>query len=162
MDRPISRLGLALTAVAVVAGAGGCSRVRDHRGYISDRVLTRSIAPGIDNRDSVQATLGRPTFTSQFDDGTWYYVSRDTRQLAFANPQATGATVLAISFDKNGAVTKVDRSGLEKVASIDPDGDKTPTLGRKRGFLRELFGNIGSVGAVGGSGSPTGSADNPR
>jgi len=55
-------------------------------------------------------------------------------------------------------VTSVEKAGLEKVVSISPDGDKTPTLGRNRGFFQELFGNIGRVGAVGQSG---GTADNP-
>ena len=40
-----------------------------------------------------------------------------------------------------------------------PEGDKTPTLGRERGFFSELFGNIGRVGAVGQGG---GTADNPN
>jgi hypothetical protein len=35
------------------------------------------------------------------------------------------------------------------VAGIDPAGRKTPTLGRKRSFFDELFGNIGTVGAPG-------------
>ena len=47
---------------------------------------------------------------------------------------------------------------MEKVAQISPDGDKTPTLGRERSFLEDLFGNIGQVGAGGaGPGGPNGS-----
>jgi hypothetical protein len=38
---------------------------------------------------------------------------------------------------------------MEQVARIDPDGDETPTLGRERGFLEDLFGNIGQVGVPG-------------
>jgi hypothetical protein len=33
--------------------------------------------------------------------------------------------------------------------NVDPAGRHTPTLGRKRSFFEELFGNIGSVGAPG-------------
>ena len=32
---------------------------------------------------------------------------------------------------------------MEQVARIDPDSDETPTLGRERSFLEDLFGNIG-------------------
>jgi outer membrane protein assembly factor BamE (lipoprotein component of BamABCDE complex) len=123
-----------------------------------DSGLISSIQPGIDNRDSVAKTLGRPTFAGQFNDRDWYYVSRDTRALAFSNPRAEKQLVLAVHFDQAGNVASVERTGLEKVASISPNGDKTPTLGRKRGFFRDLFGNIGRVG-----GTTTGStADNPN
>jgi hypothetical protein len=42
-----------------------------------------------------------------------------------------------------------DRSGMEQVVRISPEGDETPTLGRERSFLEDLFGNIGQVGAAG-------------
>ena len=38
---------------------------------------------------------------------------------------------------------------MEQVASVDPYGKTTPTLGRKRGLFEDLFGNIGTVGAAG-------------
>ena len=37
----------------------------------------------------------------------------------------------------------------ELIASIDPYGRTTPTLGRRKGFFEEFFGNIGTVGGVG-------------
>lgn len=136
----------------------GCSQVRGHQGYIVDPVLTNAIQPEIDNRQSVEASLGRPTFTGQFDDNTWYYVSRETKQLAFNSPTPRDQMVMRVTFDQAGNVTAVDRTGLELVASISPTGDKTPTLGRERSFFEELFGNIGAVGAPGaqgGSNDPT-------
>ena len=50
----------------------------------------------------------------------------------------------------------VEKTGKEKIAQVDPSGDKTPTLGRKRSFFEELFGNIGTIsqpGLPGASGS---------
>ncbi len=41
------------------------------------------------------------------------------------------------------------QSGLELVANISPSSDETPTLGRSRSLLEELFGNIGAVGQRG-------------
>ena len=149
-------------ALAVLGAAlllGGCTRVPGHQGYIAEESLINAIQPGVDNRDSVLTTLGRPTFTGQFDQNDWYYVSRTTRNLAFNMPQPKDQTVLRVRFDAAGNVTAVDRRGLEQVASIDPSGDKTPTLGRDRNIIEELFGNIGTVGAAGPS-APT--TDNPR
>jgi len=163
MIRTLAPRGAAAGRFLAVAALGlalaGCTRVRDHKGYIIDTALVESVQPGIDNRSSVQATLGRPTLEAEFDSSTWYYIARDTRQLAFANPKAVEQTILAVTFDPQGNVAKVEKSGLDKVVSISPNGDKTPTLGRDRGFFRELFGNIGQVGAVGQSG---GTADNPN
>jgi hypothetical protein len=53
---------------------------------------------------------------------------------------------------------KVDRSGVDRVVFLDPNSNKTPTLGRERGFLEDLFGNIGQVGGGGlpGGGGPGG------
>lgn len=146
-------------SLLVALALGGCTRVRDHKGYVLDAALVETVQPGVDNRDSVERTLGRPSFVAQFGDPVWYYVSRDTRALAFQEPKPSAQTVLAVRFDPAGNVRAVERTGLEKVADISPIDDKTPTLGRNRGFLAELFGNIGQVGSVGQSG---GSIDNPN
>ncbi|MEP2987805.1 MAG: outer membrane protein assembly factor BamE [Parasphingorhabdus sp.] len=138
--------------VAVGMVLSGCSQVRGHQGYVADTVLIASVSPGIDNRQSVEASLGRPTFSGQFDNNVWYYVSRETKQLAFNSPRPRDQQVLRVQFDAAGNVISADRTGLELVANISPDGDKTPTLGRERGFFEELFGNIGAVGAPGAQG----------
>ena len=150
----------ALIALAVGLALGGCTRVRDHQGFVLDPTLVSAIQPGTDTKDSVMNTLGRPSFTSEFDQRDWYYLSRDTRNMAFNKPQASEQTVLHIRFDERGNVVSVDRKGMEQVASINPSGDKTPTLGRHRSLLDELFGNIGTVGGPPGQGAPT--TDNPR
>ena len=66
----------ALTGALVLLA--GCSSIVDRRGYMIDVTLVLAIQPGIDNRTSVEATLGRPSFASQFGPPTWYYVSNVT------------------------------------------------------------------------------------
>jgi outer membrane protein assembly factor BamE (lipoprotein component of BamABCDE complex) len=140
--------------LAVALALSGCGTIRESRGYVVDQLLLESVQPGIDNQRSVEATLGRPTFTSQFGEPTWYYVSSVTGRKPFVSPRINSHQVLAVRFDANGNVIATDKSGLEDVVHLTPDGDKTPTLGRERGFLEDLFGNIGTVGApgVGGQG----------
>jgi outer membrane protein assembly factor BamE (lipoprotein component of BamABCDE complex) len=149
---------------ALVMGAAlsaGCSSIRDHQGYLIDEPLITAIQPGIDNKDSVAGTLGRPSFVGQFDQAQrdWYYVSRDTRQAAFTTPRPSAQTVLRVRFDAAGNVESVQRTGVELAVNINPDNRQTPTLGRDRSLLQELFGNIGAVGQRGQS-APT--ADNPN
>jgi outer membrane protein assembly factor BamE (lipoprotein component of BamABCDE complex) len=155
---------LVAALVVVALAASGCTRIRQNQGYLVDETLLTSIQPGVDNRDSVAKTLGRPTFSAQFDAKEWYYISRITGQYAFAQPKVLEQSILVVSFDEAGNVEKVERRGMEQVARITPESDKTPTLGRDTGLLEELFGNIGQVGAGAapqGPGTNTG-RDGPR
>lgn len=149
---------LTLASLAAIALTAGCSTVPAHQGFIVDPQLAASVKPGVDNKASVQGTLGRPSFTGQFDENDWYYVSRDTKQLAYRIPRPSAQKILHVRFDGGGNVATVETTGLEKVAMIRPVKEQTPTLGRDRSFFQELFGNIGQVGSVGRGG---GSTDNP-
>ncbi|HKY80182.1 MAG TPA: outer membrane protein assembly factor BamE [Sphingobium sp.] len=154
------RILLGAGLAALLLGASGCTRIRTHQGYQVDKLLVDSIQPGIDNRASVEGTLGRPSFTAQFGDQDWYYVSRDMRALAFSNPKPVAQTILHVQFDAAGNVVAVDRKGLEQVAKVSPSGDETPTLGRHRSLFDEIFGNIGAVGAGGMGGAGAGGGSN--
>ena len=151
-----ARLLLGLVGLSL---AGACVPLRQHQGYVVDADLINAIQPGVDNRQSVQSTLGKPTFTSQFADGNagdWYYLARDTTSYAFRIPRPAQQITLQISFDRAGTVTGIRRGGTDQIASISPSGKTTPTLGKKRGFFEDLFGNIGTVGAPGGGGAAGG------
>ena len=141
-------------AVAAATLLTGCASNHVHKGVVIDQQLASSIQPGVDNKASVEKLLGRPTFTGQFTPNEWYYVSRDTNQLAFRNPRPVKQTVLHVSFDQKGNVTALNHTGKELVMNVNPTHRSTPTLGRKKSFFDELFGNIGQVGA-GGLGAQT-------
>ena len=133
--------------VALLIAAGGCSTIRQNQGYLVDAPLLASVQPGVDNKASVEKTLGRPTFAAEFDDREWYYVSRNTRQIAFLEPKAVTQSITKVSFDAKGNVAKVETRGLEQVANIHPSHDKTPTLGRNQGLLEDIFGGVGALGS---------------
>lgn len=155
------RLPLLIAAASLGVAASACAPLRSHQGYIVDADLLNSIQPGVDNRQSVAATLGQPSFASQFNQGDWYYISRDSRNYAFNTPKAREQLTVQISFDAAGNVAAIRKSGVEQVAAISPDKRTTPTLGRERGFFQDLFGNIGTVGAAGAGGGPGGGATGP-
>ena len=150
MKFPVLRGATALIGVALLSG---CAGTREHRGQVIDKELASGIQVGVDNKDSVVRSMGRPTFTGQFDANDWYYVSRDTTQLAFRDPKVVEQTVLRVQFDQAGNVTAVQKTGKELIARVDPSGDKTPTLGREKSFFQELFGNIGTISQPGLPGS---------
>ena len=157
---PVSPRARVLATIGFAAlMVSGCTSIREHRGYYFDPVLSAAVTPGVDNRESVQGTLGRPTFTGQFDQRDWYYVSRETKQLAFNRPRPYEQTVMHVRFSETGTVESVNRTGLELARAIDPASWATPTLGSERSFFQEIFGNIGAVGQRG-QGGQTG--DNPQ
>jgi outer membrane protein assembly factor BamE (lipoprotein component of BamABCDE complex) len=145
MKRAVINMVVLGSAVALA----GCAQFRSHKGVVLDPQVAQAIQPGVDNKDSVEKALGRPSFTGQFTPNDWYYVSRDVNQVAFRNPSVTKQTVMIVRFDQKGNVASVNKTGREMVMNVNPTGKKTPTLGRKRSFFEELFGNIGSVGAPG-------------
>ena len=149
-----------LKSVTVLVGAttlAGCGlSIREHRGYVMDDQLVTGIQVGTDNKQSVEGTLGRPSFMGTFDQNDWYYVSRDTRAFAFRNPRVTDQTVLHVRFDPAGNVAAVNQTDEKLIAAINPSNDKTPTLGRDRSFFEELFNNIGTISQPGLPGSQGG------
>lgn len=138
-------------ATAVAAMTAGCAGIRDHRGYVLDKELATNIQVGVDNKDSVIKTLGRPSFVGQFDANDWYYFSRDTKTSPFRTARVMDQALFHVRFDAAGNVASVGQTGKETIVAINPVNDKTPTLGRKRSFFDELFGNIGVLnsGALG-------------
>ncbi|MGB3723180.1 MAG: outer membrane protein assembly factor BamE [Pacificimonas sp.] len=155
MTKNKTSIMILMAAGAALTLTSGCQRLRAHQGYVGEPEIIGSIAAGVDNKESVEKTLGRPTFTSQWNDDIWYYVARNTEQLAFLAPDPTSQEVLMVSFDATGNVTTVERDQtLDQVASFDPSGDKTPVFGRDTTLFEDIFGNIGRVSSIPTGGPP--------
>ena len=106
---------------------------------------------GVRRISTTCSTPGRPSFTGQFDANDWYYVSRDTKRIPLRSQRVLDQDVLLVRFDAAGNVAAVTTTDETLVAQISPVDDRTPTLGRRRSFFDELFGNIGVLnqGALG-------------
>ena len=148
-----SALSKAILPVMGAALLAGCMGIRDHRGAVIDKELAAAIQVGVDNKESVAKTLGRPSFVGQFNANDWYYVSRDTKSMPLRGVGVMDQTILHVRFDPAGNVLAIDQTGKELIASVDPTNAKTPTLGRKKSFFEELFGNISSISQPGLPGS---------
>src|SRR3546814_2374384 len=108
---PAARARFVVLGLAALLATSGCTQLKGRQGYVVDPTLTEAVTPGVDNRESVEKTLGRPTFVGQFSDNEYYYVSRETRQLAFARPRPVAQQVLRVRFDPAGNVVAVDKTG---------------------------------------------------
>lgn len=157
-----SVIKLSLIATAALA-TSACGNSRAVRGYVFDKELADAIQPGVDNRLSVESTLGTPTMTGSFDQSTWYYVSTTVRVRPVFWPDAKDHRVLVVAFNDRGVVSTVNNLGLEDMREVSSVSDKTPTRGRKTNFFEQIFGSIGRFGGAGpgqqggqGGGTPRG------
>lgn len=154
------KLGL-ITSAALATTA--CGNSRAVRGYVFDKELADAIQPGVDNRLSVETTLGTPTMTASFDQSTWYYVSTTVRVRPVFWPDAKDHRVLVVAFNDRGVVSTVNNLGIDDMRDVTSVSDKTPTRGRKTSFFEQIFGSIGRFGGAGpgqrgpqGGGTPRG------
>ncbi|MBL4787875.1 MAG: outer membrane protein assembly factor BamE [Kordiimonadaceae bacterium] len=146
-------LALLLTGSLALTACGNRQQIR---GYIFDKELASAILAGVDNRQSVQSTLGTPTTSATFDNDTWYYISTTvrTRPVFWAEPQQH--QVLAVHFNDKGVVDNINNYDLSHVVIVSPVSDKTPTKGRTLSFFAQIFGSVGRFGAQ----APVGSGEN--
>lgn len=121
----------------------GCSPTYEDRGNLPQPAKVATIRPGVTTRDQVQKLLGTPSSTGVFDNSSWYYISRKTKQVAFLDPDVLDQQVYVINFDANGVVKNVEHKGLKDGRDIEPAPGATPAPGRELTFVEQVLGNIG-------------------
>jgi outer membrane protein assembly factor BamE (lipoprotein component of BamABCDE complex) len=148
--------------VAALVTLAGCGFPVSDRGNLPKVDLLAQIKPGVTDKNSVKALLGTPSSIATFDGDTWYYISKEERQIAFLKPEVTNQQVYVVYFDDKGIVREVAHKGLDDAQNMTPNPDATPAPGREFTFLEQLIGNFGKFNAGGSSGStPGGPPTNP-
>jgi outer membrane protein assembly factor BamE (lipoprotein component of BamABCDE complex) len=147
MNRPATRwrclgwrhlaLGLGLSALAA------CSIPVTDRGDLPKSNALVQIKPGVTDKQTVLRLIGSPSTVASFDDNVWYYISSQTKQIAFLKPEVLAQKVVIIHFDPKGVVTAVDQRGLKDAKAVTPNPNATPAQGRHFTFLEQLIGNFG-------------------
>ena len=130
-------LGLGLMALT------GCNIPTTQRGNLPKTDALQQVKPGETDKQTVTRLLGTPSTVPTFDDKTWYYISRETKQIAFLKPEVLDQQVVAIRFDDNGIVKEIDRKSLKDARDVTPNPNATPAQGREFTFLEQLIGNFG-------------------
>ncbi|MBE0553012.1 MAG: outer membrane protein assembly factor BamE [Rhodobacteraceae bacterium] len=142
---------LCLRRLVLAAGFGlalsSCSTIAENHGFVPSDEELALVEVGKDTRETVAATLGRPSASGLLNDVGWFYVqSRWERRGAFA-PREVDREVVSITFTEDGVVENVERFGLEdgKVVAISRRVTEPNIKGLT--FLRQLFGSIGRLRA---------------
>jgi outer membrane protein assembly factor BamE (lipoprotein component of BamABCDE complex) len=135
-------------AVIVMALAlAGCAISEDQRGNLPDPDKLAEIKPGATTKEQVVKIIGTPSSASTFDDDTWYYISRKTKQVAFFSPTVLDQQVFIVDFDDKGVVRDLGHKTLADGETISPAPGATPSPGRELSFMEQLIGNIGRFGS---------------
>ena len=93
--------------------------------------------------EEVSRLLGSPSTVGTFDQERWFYVSQRNEVMSFYKADITKQDVVAIDFDGSGVVSDVHTHGLELAQAVQPDPNKTRTLGNELTFVQQVLGNIG-------------------
>jgi outer membrane protein assembly factor BamE (lipoprotein component of BamABCDE complex) len=136
--------GLRILAVVGAVLLSGCAEYRNH-GYVPEEVNLARIEIG-DRREEVATVIGQPSVTGLLEDNAWFYVRSRYRDYAWRAPIEISREVVLITF-ANDRVTNIEHYGLEdgRIVPISSRVTDPSTAGVP--FLRQLFGNIGNVGA---------------
>ena len=148
-------------AIAVALTLAGCVVSEDQRGNLPDPDKLVEIKPGTTTKEQVVKILGSPSSSGTFDDDTWYYISRKTKQVAFFSPTVLDQEVYVIDFTDKGVVKDVGHKTLADAENISPAPGATPAPGRELSFMEQLLGNIGRFGGSSATGSGLGAGKGP-
>jgi outer membrane protein assembly factor BamE (lipoprotein component of BamABCDE complex) len=146
----IRRLFSALSASLLLAGLCACAPTMANRGHMVDVDKLSEIKVGESTREDVVRIMGSPTQISTFDEKTWYYFGRSTKQYSFLDPEVIEQKALEVRFNDEGIV--VADSVLDPTAAraIEPIDRRTPTYGHETTILEQLIGNLGHPGGMSG------------
>lgn len=136
------RPGMRLALLAVL-GLGACTSQISTHGHRLDAAALAQVEPGQSSQQDVIQLLGSPSSLATFDDHTWYYVSQRTESHTFYYRTVVAQDVVAIVFDDQGMVNRIDRHDLNGAQEIDLVSRETPTAGNELSVLEQLLGNIG-------------------
>lgn len=150
---------LAVSTLALAASA--CTPTVSTHGHPLDPDQLTQIKPGVTSREEVTRLLGSPSTIGTFEQERWFYVSQRNEVLSFYKADVTQQDVVRIDFDANGIVSDVQSHGLEMAQAIEPDPNRTRTMGNELTALRQILGNIGRFNTSGDQKNPSGGAGGP-
>lgn len=155
------RRAMRIAALAFAVVLTGCTVSEDQRGNLPDPDRLAEIKPGVTTKQQVIKILGSPSSESTFDDDTWYYISRKTKQIAFFSPTVLDQQVYIVDFNDKGIVKEVGHKTMADAGHVTPASGATPSPGRELSFMEQLIGNIGRFGGSSASSAAGGPSSGP-
>ena len=126
---------------------GACSATYQNHGYVPTETELSEVLVGVDTRETVAQSIGRPTSFGVLKGSAWYYAQSRWRHFAYKAPQVIDRQVVAISYTDDGVVKNIERFGLEDGRVIALSRRVTDSNIKGISFLRQLMGNLGNLKA---------------
>ncbi len=139
-----SYLRRAVLGLLFISLAACTTQYRNH-GYVPPEDDLALIEVGRDTRETVAATIGRPSTAGLLNDVGWYYVQSRYKLVGGRAPEEIEREVVAITFTLEGVVENVERFGLSDGRVVTISRRVTTSNVQSQGFLRQLFNNIGAI-----------------
>lgn len=141
---PMIRSSAPLLTVLLLAGSlAACAPTVANRGNIIDPDKLAEVKTGESTREDVAKILGTPTQVSTFDENTWYYFGRNTKQYSFLDPEIVAQKAVEVHFNDEGIVTALNELDPGEAQDISPVARRTPTYGHETTIVEQLIGNMG-------------------
>jgi len=129
----------------MLAGLAACAATFSNHGYAPTDKELEAVVVGVDSRTSVEASIGRPASAGVLTDTAWYYVSTKVKHLTYNADKITDRQLVAISFNKRGTVSNIERFTLKDGRVIALNRRITTTGIKGVSFIGQMLGNIGNV-----------------
>ena len=147
---------LAGAMAAALALSACAAQVRNH-GYVPTDADLEEIVVGVDDKASVESTIGTPSVAGVLNEDGYFYVSQQVRAYGWREPVVIDREIVAISFDSRGVVSNIERFGLEDGNVVALSRRVTDSNVQGITFLRQLLGNLGRLApGFGNGGAPDG------
>jgi outer membrane protein assembly factor BamE (lipoprotein component of BamABCDE complex) len=137
------------TALLALPGCAIFSDSPHYRGVAVSPHDLAELTPGLSQQADVQAVLGPPTFTPQYNANDWVYVAQVTKMRIGQTEGVKSQNVVVLAFNESGTLQSVTQKTLKDSLGVAMDGSETPVPGGKPGFFQQLIGGVGSYNPLG-------------
>lgn len=147
-ERYIKRIGpgkLILVLLTVIVAA--CTSIYQNHGYTPPDEDLAKVTVGKDTRESVAEAVGSPLYQSLQRDTAWYYVSSRRETYGTRKPRVISREIVSIRFTDSGRVENIERFSEQDGQVIRLSSRVTDPAVSDAGFLRQVFGRLGTITA---------------
>ncbi|PIR38059.1 MAG: hypothetical protein COV35_07405 [Alphaproteobacteria bacterium CG11_big_fil_rev_8_21_14_0_20_39_49] len=135
---------LQITLFLVISAClGGCIKTVKNVGYSPEIDKINNLVVGKTRKAIVKRELGSPSAVSTYGIETWYYISSEKESVAFLKPKLKSQKVVAIEFDDNETIAKIEQYDEADARDIKISNEETRTEGHEQGVLGQILGNVG-------------------
>ncbi len=140
-----ARFGAVMAALVLLGPLGACAPIYRTHGYAPTEGDLATLALGEDTRESVVASVGRPSTEGILDQTGFYYVESRFRASGLFPQEEVSREVLALSFAADGTLGAVERFGLADGRVVPISRRTTPGVFADPSVIDRIFANFGGL-----------------